>query len=243
MEVGPLLNDTEFTKNIALNQIHKGKKVNFLTNYTIELKKVSYSVNNKTILQHIDLKIPYRQSLIIMGEIGSGKSTLMKLLCGYFYPTQGQILYDTINIKDIDIEYLRKNITMMHQSITLFKRSVLNNLFYGMSIHKDDQLKKLTSLPIYKNIQSFILNNDATTLSGGQKQIVLLLRCYYRQPKILILDEPTANIDSNTKKIIISIIQLLKKSMTIICVSHDPEIFSLFDQQYLMKNGSLSLIV
>jgi ABC-type branched-subunit amino acid transport system ATPase component len=116
----------------------------------------------------------------------------------------------------------------------------LENIFYGVSIPKEEQLKELQQLAIYSSLEKFIQMEDSSKLSGGQKQIVLMLRCWFRKPKILILDEPTANVDPVTKKIIIDIIGSLKNQMTIICVSHDVSIYGLFRDHYVMAHGKLS---
>jgi ABC-type bacteriocin/lantibiotic exporter with double-glycine peptidase domain len=128
---------------------------------------------------------------------------------------------------------------MMHQHINLFKRPVLENRFYGINIPKEQQLAELQKLSIYPSLEKFVHGQNASTLSGGQKQIVLMLRCLFRKPKILILDEPTANVDPITKKIIIDILQYCKNQMTLLCVSHDSNIFFLFENQYIMNNGKL----
>jgi ABC-type bacteriocin/lantibiotic exporter with double-glycine peptidase domain len=92
---------------------------------------------------------------------------------------------------------------------------------------------------VYPHVKSFLYAPDATKLSGGQRQIVLLLRCLFRSPKILILDEPTANMDTGTKSVIMNILDMLKTRMTLLAVSHDSSIFSRFDVKYIMKNGCL----
>jgi ABC-type multidrug transport system fused ATPase/permease subunit len=239
VEFGPLMNDKDFGNTIQKASIHNGKRKDFLKNYTLQIDNVSYSTESKVILQNINISIPFKSNVLITGEIGAGKSTLIKLICGYFHPTQGTVSFDGVDIKEIDIEYLRGTITMMHQHITLFKRNVFENIFYGLSFSYEEQLKELQKLNIYSSLMKFIDTKDSTTLSGGQKQIVLLLRCWFRKPKILILDEPTANVDPITKKIIIDIIVSLKSQMTIICVSHDVSIYSLFQDHFIMDNGSI----
>lgn len=242
IEFGPILKGIEFFNNVNLSKINNGTKKNFLKNYNLEIKNLQYKIGDKTILDDINLKIPYKSSILITGEIGAGKSTLVKILCGYFKVSNEKILFDNIDINDIDIEYLRNNITIMHQNIILFKRSVLENIIYGILPNSEEWINycnELKNLKIYQNLQKFINVKDATKLSGGQKQIVLLLRCYFRNTKILILDEPTANVDYETKKIIIDIIQLLKKDKTIICISHDQSIWNLFDKHLIMDKGKI----
>lgn len=242
IELGPTLKDENFNNNLKFAQIHFGTKSNFLKNYDIEIKNLVYKLNNKTLLNDINIKIPFKSNILIIGEIGSGKSTFIKLLCGYFLPTSGEILYDNVNIKDIDIEYFRENVAMMHQNIILFKRSVLENVIYGIDKDTDqwyESINRLKKMDIYKNIKNFLYEKDATKLSGGQKQIVLLLRCYFKNTKILLLDEPTANLDPDTKKIVIDLLYLFKKEKTIICVSHDKKIWNIFEKHYFLENGKL----
>jgi len=240
MTFGPIWNDQKFVNTVNKNQIHFGTQQN-LSNYNLEIKNVTYKIDNKIILENINVIIPYQQSVLITGDIGSGKSTLLKMICGYYYTSSGSITFDGVDIKNIDIEHLRNNVTMMHQKIELFKRSVLENIFYGMNLSEQEQMSKLQNLEIYKFLKSFINNPDATTLSGGQKQIVILLRCFFKNPKILILDEPTANLDPIIKVMMIKILNLMKNKCTIICVSHDSQIFSLFEKRFIMKNGQLSI--
>jgi len=239
MEFGPLWNDKKFFNNINTNYIHYGTRTNFLQNYVLHVENLTFNMDKILILNNINLTINYKENILITGDIGSGKSTLLKLLCGYYYPTSGNIYIDKVRIQDIDISYFRNHITMMHQRIELFRRPVLENIFYGSKIKKEQQLTELQKLSIYSNIKTFLDQKDATLLSGGQKQVVVLLRCFFKYPKILILDEPTANLDPNIKKIIINIIQMLIHQCTIICVSHDSTIFSLFSKHYVMNKGSL----
>jgi len=241
VEFGPLMND-DFGETIKRANIHVGTKKDFIKTFQLQLQNVSFSQGEpaKLILDNVSLIIPFKSNMLITGEIGAGKSTLIKLICGYFHPNNGKVLLDGVDTKDIAIENLRDCITMMHQHITLFKRSVLENIFYGVSIPKEEQLKELQKLAIYSSLEKFIQMEDSSKLSGGQKQIVLMLRCWFRKPKILILDEPTANVDPLTKKIIIEIIGSLKNQMTIICVSHDVGIYGLFKDHYVMSNGKLS---
>ena len=234
MELGPLARD-KFADKFEKDKIHNGESTNFLKNFNITIENLHY----KDILKGIDLQISYKDQILITGEVGTGKSTLLKLLCGYFYPTKGSIKYDSVDIQKIEISYLRQHVTMMHQQIVLFKRSVLDNIFYGSTIPKERQLKELEKMSIYSRVQKFINLPDAKVLSGGQKQIVLLLRCLFRNCKILLLDEPTANMDAATKKIILEILVLIVNKCTVICISHDSSIYSFFKKHYILRDGKL----
>ena len=244
VEVGPILLDKDFEKSIKLSYIHFGSKKDFFQQYRLHVRNLSYKIKDKTILSGIDFEASFGSSVLITGEIGSGKSTFLKLLVGYHKPEKEVIFYDGVDILESDVEYLRNHVTMMHQSIVLFRRPVLENILYGLA--KDSPswktaLQELESMPLYHHVQKFINIQDSSELSGGQKQIVLLLRCYFKQTKILFMDEPTANVDPETKNIIIDLIELLKTKMTILCVSHDTSLFKHFATRYEMKNGKLFL--
>lgn len=234
MEFGPLTRD-KFVDKFEMDRIHRGDQKNFFKDYTIRIQNLHY----QKVLKGVNIHIGYKETVLITGEVGTGKSTLLKLLCGYFYPTQGTIQYDTLDIQKIDILYLRQHVTMMHQQIVLFKRSVLENIFYGSTIPKNQQLQQLQKMSIYSQVEKFIHLPDAKTLSGGQTQIVLLLRCLFRNCKILLLDEPTANMDAATKKIILEILVLIVTQCTVICVSHDISIYSFFQKHYALQDGKL----
>jgi ABC-type bacteriocin/lantibiotic exporter with double-glycine peptidase domain len=133
---------------------------------------------------------------------------------------------------------------MMHQNIKLFKRPVLENIFYGISTDSEIWIslcKRFEKMEVYSFVNKFIHIEDATKLSGGQKQIVLLLRCFFKNSKIIILDEPTANVDTETRAIIIKIIQEMQKNSTVITISHDIYLRKYFDKLYILRNGRLYL--
>jgi ABC-type bacteriocin/lantibiotic exporter with double-glycine peptidase domain len=243
-EFGPTLKDTKFLEDIDQSHIHYGKQKKFFRDYQLELRNVRYSVGDKEIIKGVSITIPFKEKILIMGEIGSGKTTLIRMICGYFHASSGKILFDNVDIKDTDISYLRDYITMMHQNIKLFKRPVLENIFYGISTDSEIWIslcKRFEKMEVYSFVNKFIHIEDATKLSGGQKQIVLLLRCFFKNSKIIILDEPTANVDTETRAIIIKIIQEMQKNSTVITISHDIYLRKYFDKLYILRNGRLYL--
>jgi ABC-type bacteriocin/lantibiotic exporter with double-glycine peptidase domain len=217
---------------------HQGKRRDFFKDFKIQLVNASFLFKKKVIFKNVNIEIPFKSKIIITGDIGTGKSTFFRILVGQMFLTSGSLLYDNVDINDIDLKYLRDYIIMMNQHIILFQRSVLENIFYGESFNSlewNKKLKKLKSLSIYPKIKSFVKSKTTSNLSGGQKQIILLLRTYFRNPKILLLDEPTANVDTQTKDLIIEILSLLKES-TIICITHDQTILKHFDIHYHLEN-------
>jgi ABC-type multidrug transport system fused ATPase/permease subunit len=179
---------------------------------------------------------------LITGEIGSGKSTLGLLLLGFMHPSSGRILFDGVPMKEADISYVREHVSMMHQHMVVFRRPVLENIFYGVAPGSKgwkQMMAVLETMRIYPRIQKFLDREDASRLSGGQKQVILLLRCYFRSAPILVLDEPTTSVDGETKSLVIEIIRLLQQERTVICISHDKSLENMFDERYEMRDGRL----
>lgn len=245
-EFGPMssskIDNTQLNKKKVISSSNDKIILNNESKFDILIKDLHYSFSKLELYNNINIYIPFKSNILITGSIGTGKSTLFKLILGDLKISRNTIFFNDIDINDLDIKELKKYVYIMHQHIKLFKRSVLENIFYGMKKDTNEWNKNLNILKnlfIYKNIKSYIYNNDATLLSGGQKQIVLLLRCYFKTPKILLLDEPTASLDSNTKKILLSILDILKTKCTIICISHDISLISNFKTHYHLENKNL----
>ncbi|NDE13543.1 ABC transporter ATP-binding protein [bacterium] len=240
--VGPTVLDNEFGDSLDLSYIHHGTRKDFITRNEIVFEDVSFAYGKKKILDGIRLTLPFPSNVLITGEIGSGKSTLGLLLLGFMHPTAGRILLDGVSIRDADIGYVREHVAMMHQNMVVFRRPALENVFYGVAPKSrawKEMNARLEAMPIYPRIQGFLKREDATRLSGGQKQVILLLRCYFRNAPILVLDEPTTSVDPETKALVLDIIRLLRQKRTVICISHDLSLEDLFDQRYEMRDGRL----
>jgi ABC-type bacteriocin/lantibiotic exporter with double-glycine peptidase domain len=188
-----------------------------------ELKEVSYkyaSTHNFT-LRKLNLRVFDKEILLITGHIGSGKSTLIKLLTRLIYPSEGSIELQGTCIYDLPNKKYFQRVGFMPQNALLFKRSVLENIKYNNPKLKtndiNDVIKKYNLDLHFPNG----LNVLSTTLSGGQKQLVWFLRIFFMKPDVIVMDEPTASIDEETKFVFIKLIKTMLNDKTIIIITHD----------------------
>jgi ABC-type bacteriocin/lantibiotic exporter with double-glycine peptidase domain len=220
------------------NKLYKNINLNF---DLIEFQNISFKYNksNKDLYHNISFKLNLNNKLIgILGNSGNGKSTFAKLLIK-MYKINGNILIDNINIKDLDPDYIRKNIIYVSQNSKLFDRKVIDNILYGSD--NDDYCKeKLKEIMKFKKINELIqkidINRNAgllgDNLSGGQKQIINIINGFILKSKIIILDEPTNSLDLDLKKEVIELIKQFKKyKKSIIIITHDKEIMSILDEK------------
>ncbi|MDF2951056.1 MAG: transporter related [Anaerocolumna sp.] len=172
----------------------------------IEFKHVNYSAEDDVILRDINFKVLPGQTVGIIGATGSGKSTLMNLLCRFFDVTHGEIIVDGINVKDLDLYYLRGNIGMAMQDVFLFSDTIEGNIAYGKP---NCSFEEVVAAAKIANAHEFIVNmpdgydtivgERGVGLSGGQKQRISLARALLKNPSIVILDDTTSAVDMETE--------------------------------------------
>lgn len=172
----------------------------------IELEHVSfrYTENSNYVLDDINIKIPKNKKISIVGKSGDGKSTLAKLLVGLYEPTLGNIYFDGVNIKDWNRKALRKQIGIVPQDITLFNKTIYENIVVDKNSEftMEDVRKACLDAGILEEIDSMpmgfntIISEMGMNLSGGQRQRIMLARILLNKPKILILDEATSALDN-----------------------------------------------
>ena len=186
------------------------------------------------------LKTEKNQIIGITGPSGNGKSTFVKLLLRMYECNSGKITIDDVDVKDIDPDYIRREITYVNQNSKLFDRKVVDNMLYGCRNREicDHFLEQILKYPnitkLYRNTD--IKNKDAgllgENLSGGQRQIVNMIGGLINPSKILILDEPTNALDPNLKKEVLGLIKDFSKyKQAVIIITHDKDVFPLFTQQ------------
>ncbi len=218
-------------------------------NGDIEFKNISFRYGPKLeeVLKNISFKIPQGNSLAIIGHTGSGKTSLVNLIPRLFDVTSGEILIDGINIKNIPINVLRKNIGMVSQETFLFSDSLKNNLGYGLKEINEEIVEKVAEISqLQKDVDNFsegletILGERGITLSGGQKQRASLARALAINPKILILDDSFSAVDTNTEEEILLKLKEFMKGRTSIIISHRISTVKHADSIIVLENGVIA---
>lgn len=241
---------------ILTETINNGVKENIPITGDIVFKNVSFEYNKKNennentnekvrALHNVSFKIKPLDRVAFIGTNGSGKSTIIKLIMGYYNVSKGEVLHNGVNVSEINREYLRSKITIINQNIVLFNRSIIDNICYGNNIPKEKViqiLKKIHIMRVFKNQPNgleTLAGLHGSNLSGGQKQIIHLLRSYLSNKPIIIMDEPTASIDNIHKKYIIRMINEMSKKSTLIIVTHDEEYAASFPTKIYMEDGKI----
>jgi len=240
--------DTEIFFNEISSYNMNSKKTNTDTfkNGDIVFERVYHKYKNKFVLEKVDIRIEKGEKVAFVGQIGSGKTTLIKLLLGFQPLMMGSITVGGINTNQISNTQLRENIFYIPQKPKLFNRTLYENITYGIEKKPSkesillllDDLKLQDIRSVFEDKMDHSVGVEGNELSGGQRQIVWLLRAFYRQAPVLVLDEPTAALDPPTKILVMDIIKRINIGKTVIIVSHDP-IDSSFRQIKLKKGRVL----
>lgn len=191
----------------------------------IEFRNVSFKYDKDFVLENINLLVKKGEKIGIVGRTGSGKSTLVGLLLKFYSPTEGEILIDGENIESFNAVSLRRHIGYVPQEPIIFYGSIKDNITFG---EKNDEnfykvieivgLKKfIEELPQKENA---IISEKGINLSGGQKQLISIARAIYRNPEILIFDEATASLDSESERIVQKAIERIMEGRTVFIIAH-----------------------
>lgn len=225
------------------------KKENWETLYgDVEFKDVSfkYPDGNEMVLEHFDLKVPQSTNVAIVGETGAGKSTLVNLVCRFFEPTYGQVLIDGKDARDRSQLWLHSNIGYVLQTPHLFSGTVRDNLRYGKPDATDEEIWKALKLvnaefvidKMDKGLDSEV-GEGGDMLSTGEKQLISFARAILADPKILVLDEATASIDTLTEKAIQDAIFTVIKGRTSFVIAHRLSTIVDADVILVVKDGKI----
>jgi ATP-binding cassette subfamily C protein LapB len=178
--------------------------------------------------------------------MGSGKSTLSKLIAGILEPTSGAILIDGIDVRQIDPADIRKNVGVMLQDSWLFSGTIRENIQMEFNEYDDEYLLKICKVA---GVDDFVgshpkgyeleIRERGIGLSGGQKQTINLARSLLHDPKILLLDEPTSSMDQGTEKKVIEDLKEFSVDKTMLIVTHRNPILTMVDRVFVIENGKI----
>ncbi len=206
----------------------------------------SYKGQNFDVLKNINITIKQGEKVGIIGKIGSGKSTLWKLLMNLYVPSKGSILIDKTDIRQIDPVDLRRAIGCVPQEPFLFMGTIKDNITIGEQYASDEEILKASKvagvhdfLGKHEAGYDLIVGERGEGLSGGERQSITLARALLTTPNIMILDEPTNSMDGLTEEIFKRRMKEIVKDKTLIMVTHKPSVLSLVDRLIVMDDGKI----
>jgi len=228
---------------LGKNSISRG-----LLDGEIEFKDVSFQYDelSEKVIDSMNFKIPKGQKVAIVGKMGSGKSTIAKLLSHSISPTNGSVLLDGVDIRQLDSADLQRNVGIMPQEPWLFSGTVRENLQVGFTEYSDDQILSIAKIGGVDEFVSqlpegydTILLEKGAGLSGGQKQAISLSRALLHSPGIVVLDEPTSSMDQNSEKIVVERLYEYCKEKTLVIITHRNALLAICDRIIVMENGKI----
>lgn len=211
---------------------------------TIEFKNVSLILDGRDILRNLNLKINRGEKVAIVGENGSGKTSIVNLLLRLQEPTDGEILLDGTPITTYNIEDYRRKFSVVSQDIHLFQGTIKDNITFDensdIAFAKDPLLKFCTeTIENWDKQYETQVGNDGTKLSGGERQKIALLRALYHKSKVLVLDEATSNYDIDSDKGFNQYLQENRDYDFYIVVTHRKDVLRHIDRVVELKNGNI----
>jgi ATP-binding cassette subfamily B protein len=213
----------------------------------IEFRNVTFQYDKgEKVLSNFNLTIQPGESIALVGHTGAGKSTIVNLVCRFYEPTSGQILIDDIDYKDRSLGWLHDNLGYVLQSPHLFSGTILDNIKYGNpDATMEEVVEAATLVEAHEFIEAFDngylteVGEGGARLSVGQKQLISFARALLADPKILILDEATSSVDTQTEKHLQRAIEVVMKGRTSIVVAHRLSTITTSDRILVLEQGQI----
>lgn len=232
------------TKN-TIDDNAGGKKLEQFT-HSIELRNVSFAYNGIDVLKNINLTVQKGKTVALVGSSGAGKSTLADLVPRFHDVTSGELLVDGINIKEYSLHSVRNQISIVTQEPILFNDTIANNIRLGQQNATDDEVKEAA---VIANAHQFIdkkeggydanIGDRGTKLSGGERQRLTIARAVLKNPPILILDEATSSLDTESERLVQDAINNMMQNRTSIVIAHRLSTIRHADEIIVLQKGEI----
>ncbi len=215
---------------------------------TIKLDKLCFAYDKtRDVLKDVSIKFQKNKLSVLVGKSGSGKSTILDILCGFYTPTKGSVTVNNKNLNDIDLPAWRKTIGFVPQEVFLFNDSIAQNIKLGRKHVTDDMvikaLKKAEAYEFVEKLENGIhapAGENGRLVSGGQKQRIAIARAIVDNPQILLLDEATSALDHITEEKFLTLLKKLSREMIVILSSHNNSVIEKADVIYKIIDGKVS---
>lgn len=241
-----------FTVLDETNENHTGTELVKEKNATVSFKNVCFAYDSENyVIKNFSLTVPTGKKVALVGATGSGKTTIVNLLMRFYDIDNGEITINEQNIRDISLESLRQNVAIVLQDTVLFSNTIRNNLKYCNEAATDEQLETAIEMSCCKDMirhlpQGYdtILTGAGANISQGQRQLLAIARAFIADPKILILDEATSNVDTRTEKAIQNAMQRIMQGRTSIVIAHrlstirDSDLIVVMDHGEIVESGT-----
>ena len=212
----------------------------------IEIKNISFRYNeSEWIIKNADATIKPKKITALIGASGGGKTTLAKIISGFFTPDEGDIKYNGVSFKEIGLDKIRENVSLILQETRLFNDTLLFNLTLGKEFSEDEIYKALKLAELKETVEKWpeklntYVGKNGVKLSGGQKQRVAIARALLHKPKIVILDESTSALDIDTEERVFKNIESFLKERTSIIIAHRAETIARAEEILMIKNKGI----
>ncbi len=214
----------------------------------IEFKNVSYAFPGASspLFRDLSLKIPAGQKVVMVGRMGSGKSTISRLIAGLIVPSEGSVLIDGVDLRQIDTSDVRRNIGVMLQDTWLFSGTIKENMQMGFYEYDDAHLLDIATV---SGVDDFVashpqgydleLKERGEGLSGGQRQSINLARALLHNPNLVVLDEPTSSMDTANEKAVLGRLKGWAEDKTLVMVTHRNSLLELADRVLVLDQGAI----
>jgi len=211
----------------------------------IEFDSVSFGYDDKMVLRDVNLRVNKNETVAIVGESGGGKTTLVNLILRFYDVARGAVKVDGVDVRDITLDSLRRNVALVTQDVILFNDTIVSNIIHGSELNTEKVENAIRSAYAHDFVSKLpkkldnIVGEKGTRLSGGQKQRIAIARALYKDAPILVLDEATSALDTASETEVQKALDNLMKGRTTIVIAHRLSTIMNADRIVVLENGTI----